>query len=157
MSLELVDITYYIIFLTYLSRSEKFCRFCQPITHLCDVCDVRLQTIWALGSMTGSESLALPRPPGPPALAITDRLACCSYCHVRHEVNATRIFTLLHFLISRTRSLNASSTLIRSFAEVSTNSQPKCLARSRPSNKQLQLQSHEAFPSGENVSPYHPC
>lgn len=58
-------------------------------------------------------------------------LRCC----VRHDVRRQRSsnFTLLYFLISRTRLLNASSTLIRCLAEVSINLQPKCLARSRPS------------------------
>lgn len=41
--------------------------------------------------------------------------------------------TLLYFRISRTSWLNASSTLMRFFAEVSMNLQPKCFARSRPS------------------------
>jgi len=41
--------------------------------------------------------------------------------------------TLLYFLISRTRLLKASSTLMRCFADVSMNLHPKCLARSRPS------------------------
>ena len=68
---------------TYLSRGEKFCQVCQPITHLCNLC---LQTVRALGSMAGSESLAPSCTPGPPALATTDRLVCCSYCQVRHDV-----------------------------------------------------------------------
>ena len=41
--------------------------------------------------------------------------------------------TLLYFLISRTKLLKASSTLIRCLAEVSINLHPKCFARSRPS------------------------
>ena len=46
--------------------------------------------------------------------------------------------TLLNFLISRTRFMNASSTLIRCLADVSMNLQPKCLARSRPSARDVQ-------------------
>lgn len=41
--------------------------------------------------------------------------------------------TLLYFLISRTRLLKASSTLIRCLADVSINLQLKCFAKSRPS------------------------
>lgn len=37
------------------------------------------------------------------------------------------------FLISRMRLLKASSTLCRTFADVSISLQPRCLARSRPS------------------------
>ena len=74
--------------------------------------------------------------------------------HVRHDVRTQRSdnFTLSYFLISHTRLLNTSSTLIRCFAEVSINRQPSCLARSRPSNMQS-----EKFPGGENVSPYRWC
>ena len=43
-------------------------------------------------------------------------------------------FSLSYFLTSRTRSLNTSSTLIRSLTEVSKNLHPKCLARSEPSD-----------------------
>ena len=79
--------------------------------------------------------------PAPPALklATTGRPVCCSCGHIRHDVRIQRSdkLTLLYFLISRTRLLNASSTLMRCFAEVSINLQPKCLARSRPSKKQL--------------------
>lgn len=54
---------------------------------------------------------------------------------VRSDIttNAWRPRTLLYFLISRTRLVKASSTLMRCLAEVSMNLQPKCLARSRPS------------------------
>ena len=98
----MVDITYYIISVTYLSRSEKFCRFCQPITHLCNLCDVRLQTVRDLGSMTGSESLAPPYTPGPPALllGITGRPVCRSYSHVGQDVikmSTQREFYLVAF------------------------------------------------------------
>lgn len=52
------------------------------------------------------------------------------------------IRTLLYFLISRTKLVKASSTLIRCLADVSMNLQPKCFARSRPSDKRVQHQSH---------------
>ena len=41
--------------------------------------------------------------------------------------------TLLYLRISRTKLENASSTLIRCLADVSIKRQPKCFARSRPS------------------------
>jgi hypothetical protein len=47
--------------------------------------------------------------------------------------------SLLYLLISRTRFVNASSTLIRCLADVSMNLQPKCLARSRPSEASMRI------------------
>ena len=55
--------------------------------------------------------------------------------HIMYPANIIRGYTLtlLYFLISRTKLLKASSTLIRCLAEVSINLHPKCFARSRPS------------------------
>ena len=51
--------------------------------------------------------------------------------------------TLLYLRISRTRVVNASSTLIRCLADVSMNLQLKCFARSRPSVEVVQsIQAH---------------
>lgn len=56
-----------------------------------------------------------------------------------HDTQLEKERTLLYFLISRTRLLKASSTLILCFADVSINLHPKCLAKSRPSEKLMRI------------------
>lgn len=85
----------------------------------------------------------LPYCPGRPLpeVGIAGLPVCCSWIILsQNVVLCERILqlTLLYFLISRTRLLNASSTLMRCLADVSMNLQPKCLARSRPSENKGQ-------------------
>ena len=67
------------------------------------------------------------------------RLLLCEAYRQQNEDLCKIGRTLLYFLISRTRLLNASSTLMRCFADVSMNRQPKCLARSLPSSRQISV------------------
>ncbi len=107
-----------------------------------------------LKKMRGSENDTTPATTVVGIVRLSDSTipSCCVTARARHCGTTALLFlrgsriridvtpgektkqTLLYLRISRTRLMNASSTLIRCLAEVSMNLHPKCLARSRPSD-----------------------